>query len=188
MELDTLEVERAAQWRSWLKNNHHGKHGVWLVFRKGGTAKSIGYDEALDEALAYGWIDSVIRKIDDGRYARKFTPRRPWSIWSSRNIDRIEKLKAEGRVTKWGLEAFSKRTSEISMLEKVNAEGAKIPEDLQIALSANKRARDNFAKFGLGYRKKYLVWISGAKRPATRKKRIAEAVDLISQNVKDLLK
>jgi uncharacterized protein YdeI (YjbR/CyaY-like superfamily) len=86
MGLQTLEVENAAEWRSWLRKNHLTKEGVWLVFRKGAMRKSIGYGEALDEALAFGWIDSLIRKIDGDRYARKFTPRRPWSIWSSLNI------------------------------------------------------------------------------------------------------
>lgn len=159
---------------------------MWLIFRRGGL--SIDYGEALDEALTFGWIDSLIKKIDGERYARKFTPRRPWSIWSSLNIDRMEKLKEEGRMTKWGLEAFAKRTREISTVEKINAQGATIPSDLLIALRANKKAWDNFTKFTPGYRKKYLVWISDVKKPEIRKKRIKEAVELISHNVKNLLK
>jgi uncharacterized protein YdeI (YjbR/CyaY-like superfamily) len=146
------------------------------------------YDEALDEALAYGWIDSILKKLDDSRHARKFTPRRPWSIWSRRNVERVEALKREGRMTKWGLDAFDKRTSEVSQLEKVNAEGSVVPQDLIEALRRNKRASANFEKFAPGYRKKYLVWISAAKKPETRRKRIVEAVKLISENVKDLLK
>ena len=113
MELETLEVEDAAQWRSWLAINHQSGEGVWLIFRKKG-AKSLSYDEAIDGALAYGWIDSLIRKIDDTRYARKFTPRKPRSIWSTSNIARVKRLQTEGRMTKWGLEAFAKRTSEDS--------------------------------------------------------------------------
>ena len=146
------------------------------------------YDEALDEALAYGWIDSVLKKLDDSRHARKFTPRRPYSIWSKRNIKRVEALKRKGRMTKWGLDAFGKRTSEISQLEKVNTEGSVVPQDLTEALRRNKKASANFEKFAPGYRKKYLVWISAAKKSETRRKRIAEAVELISENVKDLLK
>jgi uncharacterized protein YdeI (YjbR/CyaY-like superfamily) len=91
-------------------------------------------------------------------------------------------------MTKWGLEAFAKRTSEISMLEKINAEEAKIPSDTQKALKANRNAWDNFATFSPSHRKRCLIWISSAKKPETRKKRIAEAVKLISQNVKILLK
>jgi len=111
LELETLEVEDEAQWRSWLAANHHSSQGVWLVFRKKGM-KSLAYDEAIDGALAYGWIDSLVRKIDDTKYARKFTQRKPWSIWSNLNIARVKRLRAEGRMTKWGLEAFAQRTPE----------------------------------------------------------------------------
>jgi uncharacterized protein YdeI (YjbR/CyaY-like superfamily) len=188
MHLEELEVDNAAAWSRWLQKNHLGSRGVWLVFRKEGTGPTMTYDEALEEALAYGWIDSILKKLDDSRHARKFTPRRPWSIWSRRNIERVEALKREGRMTKWGLNAFDKRTLEVSQLEKVNSEGVVVPQDLTEALRRNKKALANFEKFAPGYRKKYLVWISAAKKPETRRKRISEAVELISENVKDLLK
>jgi len=187
LELETLEVEDEARWRTWLAVNHHSSQGVWLVFRKKGV-KSVSYDEAIDGALAYGWVDSLVRKIDDARYARKFTPRKPRSIWSSLNIARVKRLRIEGRMTKWGLEAFAKRTPEISALERINAEGVRVPADLEEALRANAKAWSNYEKFAPTYRKRYVIWISAAKKQETRKKRIAEAVDLISQNVKELLK
>ena len=187
LELETLEVEDGARWRSWLAANHQSSQGVWLVFRKKGV-KSLSYDEAIDGALAYGWIDSLVRKIDDERYARKFTPRKPWSIWSSLNISRVKRLRTEGRMTEWGLEAFKKRTPEISTLERVNREGMKVPADLEEALRANAKAWSNYKRFAPSHRKRYFIWISAAKKPETRKKRIFEAVDLISQNVKDLSK
>jgi uncharacterized protein YdeI (YjbR/CyaY-like superfamily) len=187
LELETLEVGDEAGWRSWLAANHKSSQGVWLIFRKKGL-KSLSYDEAIDGALAYGWIDSLVRKIDDTRYARKFTPRKPWSIWSSLNISRVKRLRTEGMMTKWGLEAFSKRSPEISALERINAEGTKVPGDLEKALRANAKAWSNYARFAPSHRKRYVIWISAAKKPETRKKRVAEAVDLISQNVKDLLK
>jgi uncharacterized protein YdeI (YjbR/CyaY-like superfamily) len=187
--LETLDVSTAAEWHSWLDKHHLAKTEIWLVFhRKESKIPSITYGEALDEALAYGWIDSVIRKINDEKYARKFTPRKPWSIWSSLNVSHVNRLKKEGRMTKWGLEAFAKRTGEISQMERINAEGAKIPRDLTQALKKNKTAWNNFQKFTPSCKKKYLIWISGAKRPETRKKRIDEAVELISRNVKNLLK
>jgi uncharacterized protein YdeI (YjbR/CyaY-like superfamily) len=187
LELDTLEVEDEARWLSWLAANHQSSQGVWLVFRKKGV-KSLSYDEAVDGALAYGWIDSLVRKIDDTRYARKFTPRKPWSIWSSLNIARVKRLRTEGRMTRWGLQAFAKRTPEISALERINAEGMKVPADLEEALRANAKAWSNYEKFARSHRKRYVIWISAAKKPETRERRIAEAVDLISQNVKELLK
>jgi uncharacterized protein YdeI (YjbR/CyaY-like superfamily) len=163
--------------------------GIWLVFHRAGSGvSSVSYDEALDEALAYGWIDSMIRKVDEWSYVRKFTPRRPGSIWSKLNIARVERLRREGRMTKWGLEAYNIRTSEISVLEKVNAEGAVVPQDLEEALRKNRRAWANFQRMPPSHRKRYLIWIGGAKRPETRQKRIAEAVVLISRNVKNLLK
>lgn len=184
--LKTLQVPKQSAWRSWLEKNHDKTDEVWLIFlKKDSGERSISYEEALDEALAYGWIDSVIKKIEDKRFVRKFTPRRPRSIWSKLNIARIEKLIGEGRMTPWGLAAFEKRASQISLLEKFNAEGVRIPQD---SLRRSNKARENFERFSRSYRKKYLVWISGARTPKTRAKRIAEAVVLISRNVKVLLK
>lgn len=186
-DLENLDVPKASDWRRWLQNNHARSMGVWVVFHKKGLP-SIAYDEALDEALAYGWIDSIIRRVDDRSYVRKFSPRRPWSIWSTSNISRVEKLKKGGKMTDWGLEAFARRSGEISMLEKVNREGAPVPKDLEDALRKNRKAWANFGKFAPSHKKRYLTWIGGAKRPDTRKKRIDEAVVLISENLKNLLK
>ena len=189
MDLQSLRIRDATEWRSWLSKNHLRQQGVWLLFRrKSAAVKSITYQQAIDEALAYGWIDSVIKRIDSETYARKFTPRRPWSIWSKANIERVERLKAAGRMVKPGLEAFAKRTGEISLLEKFNAEGVKTPKDLEDALKGNRTAWTNYERFAPSYRKRYLIWISGAKRPETRQKRVSEAVHLISRNVKELLK
>lgn len=185
--LKTLDVTSSAEWHSWLEENHLREQGVWLVFHKKG-APTISYSDALDEALAFGWIDSVIKRVDDEKYVRKFSPRHPGSIWSTININRVSKLKRQGRMTKWGLAAFSKRTGELSMMEKVTQEGVVVPKDLEDALRKNDLAWRNFQGFTDGYRKKYLIWIKSAKRPETRKKRIDEAVELIARNVKNLLK
>ena len=188
-DLTRVEIADRPGWRSWLRAHHSNEMGAWLVFhRKDSGLPSISYDDALEEALAYGWIDSVIKKIDDRSYVRKFTPRQPWSIWSTSNIQRLERLKKEGRMTKWGLEAFAKRTDETSLLEKFNRKMPSTPSDFEDALMKNKDAWANFQRFAPSHRKRYLIWISGAKRPETRKKRIEEAVVLISRNLKDLLK
>jgi uncharacterized protein YdeI (YjbR/CyaY-like superfamily) len=187
--VETLDVADAAEWHAWLQEHHLDRQVIWLVFHRGGSGvQSISYWEALDEALAFGWIDSIIKKIDDGSYARKFTPRRPGSIWSKLNITRVGRLRKEGRMTEWGLEAFEKRTGEVSMLEKVNVEGATVPKDFEAALRKNKQAWANFRLMAPSHRKRYLVWLAGAKRPETRKKRIDEAVLLVAKNVKNLLK
>jgi uncharacterized protein YdeI (YjbR/CyaY-like superfamily) len=187
--LETLVVSTVAAWHAWLQKYHLTRDGVWLVFHKPGSAiESISYDDALDEALALGWIDSVIKKLDDHRYARKFTPRRPGSIWSKRNIVSVRRLQKERRMTVWGLEAFEIRTGELSLADKFKAIELRSPEDLEAALRRNKRAWKNFQQFTPSYRKRYLMWISAARNPETRQKRIIEAVALISQNVKSLLK
>jgi uncharacterized protein YdeI (YjbR/CyaY-like superfamily) len=187
--LKTIDVSKQSDWHSWLDMNHDREAGVWLVFhRKGSGESSISYDEAIDEALAYGWIDSVVRKIDERRFARKFTPRRPRSTWSKLNINRVRKLTQERRMTRWGLVAFEKRTSEISLLEKFNIEGVRIPQDFEDSLRKNQKAWKNFERFTPSYRKRYLIWISGTKTHETRAKRITEAVSLVSRNVKAPLK
>ena len=159
-----------------------------MFHRKGKGNPSPTYEEALDWALAYGWIDSLIKKLDDSKYARKFTPRKPWSIWSTPNINRVNRLKLDGKMTKWGLEAFKMRTSEKSLLEKFSDKEVEIPNDLAQALRANAKAWTNFQEFSPSYRKRYLIWISGAKQSKTRQRRILETVELISKNVKALLK
>jgi len=186
---ETLDVPSAKGWRLWLKKNHLAKQEIWLVFHKATSGvPSISYEDALDEALAFGWIDSVIKKIDDEKYARKFSPRRPRSIWSKSNIGRVERLRQEGRMSKWGLEAFEKRTGEVSLLEKFNREKAVVPGDFEVALKNSEIAWSNFQKMAPGHRKRYLMWIADAKKPETRQKRIAEAVLLVAQNVKNLMK
>ena len=157
-------------------------------YKKDSGHVTISYEAAVDEALAFGWIDSVIKKVDEKRFVRKFTPRRPGSVWSKYNLERVKKLRAEGRMTKAGLEAFEKRTGKVSLLEQFAGKPLEIPEDLKAALRKNRAAQEAFLRFGPSHRKRYLMWISAAKKPETRKKRIAEAVVLISQNVKNLLK
>lgn len=187
--MKTLQVSKSSDWHSWLERNHDKEDGVWLVFLKKGSGEpSISYEEALDEALAYGWIDSLIKKVDKKWFVRKFTPRRPWSIWSKLNIARVEKLIGDRRMTRWGLAAFERRTPQISLLEKINVEGIRIPPDFEDGLRRNKKAWQNFERYSPSYRKRYLIWISGAMTPQTRAKRIAEAVVLVSRNVKALLK
>ncbi|HUK79771.1 MAG TPA: YdeI/OmpD-associated family protein [Nitrososphaerales archaeon] len=183
----TLDARDAREWHDWLAKHHLDTDGVLLVFHKCGVP-SISYGEALDVALAYGWIDSVIRRIDDARDTRKFTPRRPRSIWSKLNVDRVSKLTREGRMTKRGLTAFSQRTSEVSLLERFNAGQIGIPPGFEVALRKNRKAWANYQRMSPSHRRRYFIWISGAKKWETREKHIAEAVQLIARNVKDLLK
>ncbi len=130
----------------------------------------------------------MVRRIDDQRYALRFTPRRSGSLWSKLNQARVRKLTGEGRMTRAGLEAFEKRTSKVSMAERFKVREPPMPDDFITALAENKKASENFRKFAPSYKRRYLMWLVSAKKPETRKKRIAEAVDLVARNVKSLLK
>jgi len=103
---------KAEDWLPWLRSNHNKQPGVWIIFSKKTTGiTTLSYEEALDIGLAYGWIDISIRKIDDRSFGRKFTPRRPESVWTPGNVERALKLIREGKMTEWGLEAFQRRLS-----------------------------------------------------------------------------
>jgi uncharacterized protein YdeI (YjbR/CyaY-like superfamily) len=176
-------------WRAWLQHNHLLEKEVWLIFFKRGAEESgVSYDEALDWALCFGWIDSMIRKIDDFRYARKFTPRRPGSVWSKSNIDRVERLTKEGKMTGRGLTLFRDRSGERSHAEKFREDEPPFPPEFLSAVKNNRRAWANFQKLAPGYKRRYLMWIANAKTAETRDRRIEEAVALIAKNVKSLLK
>ena len=111
---------KAEHWGSWLELNHDKQSGVWVVFpRKAVNERAMSYEEALDIALTHGWIDISIRKIDEKTFGRKFTPRRPESIWSPGNVERAQRLIKVGRMTKWGLEAYKKQLSKPKAVKKV---------------------------------------------------------------------
>ena len=185
----TLEVRSVAEWEKWLRRNHLKSREAWLVYRKGRTESAyVSYEESLEAALAFGWVDSLVKRIDAVRYARKFTPRKPRSVWSRSNIDRVERLKAEGKMTRWGLEAYDARTREASLAEKLEGVELRVPEDLREGLRENEVAQNNFERLSPSRRRRYLMWIAAAKRPETRQGRVQEAVKLISMNVKDLFK
>lgn len=163
--------------------------GVWLIFYRNATGKArLSYDEAIGEALCFGWVDSTIKKIDDDKYARKFTPRRADSIWSKLNIDRVERLTKEGKMTEYGLAPFRARSSEISLAEKFKVKEPPFPVEFLNALRTNRQAWGNFQKFAPSYKRRYLMWITSAKAAETRTGRIEEAVTLIAKNLKSLLK
>jgi uncharacterized protein YdeI (YjbR/CyaY-like superfamily) len=104
-ETEELHMTSRGNWRSWLKKNYHIKKEAWLIFYKKHTSKpNVTYDEAVEEALCFGWIDSTIKRIDDEKFARKFTPRKPNSKWSESNKKRAEKMITQRRMTKAGLE------------------------------------------------------------------------------------
>jgi uncharacterized protein YdeI (YjbR/CyaY-like superfamily) len=173
-----LAPETLADWRAWLAENHASAGSVWLVaFRKGAGRAAFTFDEAIEEALCYGWIDSLPRKLDAERSMLLFSPRKPRSLWSALNKRRVERLVAEGRMREPGLAkvAAAKASGAWDALDAVEA--LAIPADLDAAFAGRPGARDRFTAFPPSTRRGILEWILQARTAETRARRIAETAD-----------
>ena len=188
MPADTLELfhpKTRAEWRRWLQTHHATARGVQLVYARRGTGlPSIAYDEAVEEALCFGWIDSTERKLDEQRYMQLFTPRKPKSSWSKSNKERVARLAEAGLMTDAGMARIeaAKADGSWSFLDAIEA--LEIPRDLAAALAKNAKALANFEAFPPSSKKIILLWIATAKREETRAKRIAETVALAGRNLR----
>jgi len=166
-----------AAWRSWLAANHAIAPGVWLVAYKQGTGKPrVTYDEAVEEALCFGWVDSLGRRLDDERTMLLVTPRRAKSGWSRPNKERIARLEAGGRLAPAGAAkvAAARADGSWELLDAVEA--LEVPPDLAAALAADAGGSAGFAAFAPSVRKPLLQWLVTARRPETRRRRIEEIV------------
>lgn len=172
-----------AGWRAWLIANHASSSGVHLVsWRKSSGRTSVAYDEAVEEALCVGWIDSVAGRLDDDRALQWFSPRRADSGWARSNKERVERLMAAGLMLPAGLAAIdeAKRNGTWTMLDDV--EDLVVPDDLAVALDAAPPARERWEAFSRSRRRALLVWLVQAKRPETRAKRVAETAAAAARN------
>jgi uncharacterized protein YdeI (YjbR/CyaY-like superfamily) len=184
--MNPLLCKTIEEWRTWLRQNHRKVDEIWLVFyKKGAGEQSFDYDSALDEALCFGWIDSLIKRIDDTKYARKFTPRNQISKWSESNKRRVERLIKDGRMTEAGL-AVVKAAKANGCWDKLDRPPTvtEVPAELQAALQKNKKAREHFNELAPSHQKQYIMWIAMAKRQETREKRIREAIALLEKGQK----
>jgi len=184
--LKTLYVADRRAWRAWLKKNHAKETEVWLIYFKKHTGRPrVPYDDAVEEALCFGWIDSTVRRLDAESFAQRFTPRRDSGNWSESNRKRLRKLIGEGRMTKAGLDKVDARVLD-SLDEKAPAVTKKaepvMPPQLEKALRAHGAAWENFRNLAPSYRREYVTWVSEAKKEETRERRIREAVELLSLN------
>jgi uncharacterized protein YdeI (YjbR/CyaY-like superfamily) len=168
-------------WRKWLEKNHKKAPGIWLIYYKKESGKMrVPYADAVEEALCYGWIDSTQRPIDEESYMQLFMPRKPKSGWSKLNKERIERLIAEGLMTPAGLEKIELAKENGSWKKLDGIESLDIPPELKKALAkpSNKTAKKYFDGLNIPSPKKYVIyWISSAKLPATKEKRIAEFIE-----------
>ena len=179
-ELMTLHLRSHRQWRAWLAKHHTSSPGVWLVFHKAHTGvKSIPYEDTVREALCFGWIDSLVKRLDDDRYAIKVTPRQPASKWSDINRKRWRELKAAGLLTSAGLAAApTNNTYAPRPVVPV------LPAYIRSALKTNSKAWEFFRQLAPTSRRDFVVWIHIAKRPETREKRLRESIRLLAAGKK----
>jgi uncharacterized protein YdeI (YjbR/CyaY-like superfamily) len=176
-------VKTQAEWRNWLRRNHNKNSGVWLVFYKKHTGKpSLEYEAVVEEALCFGWIDSIIKKLDDQRYARKLTPRRPGSRWSELNKRRIAKLIRQGRMSASGVARVTE-AQESGLWEESGRPdmSREIPNEFKKALAKNKKAKTFFDQLPPTYRNHFTDWISVAKRQETKQRRVSESIALLER-------
>ena len=181
-----LLVTNRDDWRAWLRRNHDTEKEIWLIYYKKHTGKPrIPYDDAVEEALCFGWIDSIIKKIDDEKFAQKFTPRKGKSKWSELNKRRARKMVKEDKMTEAGLAKIkdAKNSGEWFKTASVGRELV-IPPYMEKALATNKKALGYFNNLANGYKRQLVGWITSAKREETRKRRLTEAINLLEQNKK----
>jgi uncharacterized protein YdeI (YjbR/CyaY-like superfamily) len=178
--MKTLVVRTVDEWRRWLAEHHASEAEVWLVFYKRHTGvASVDYKDALDEALCYGWVDSLVKRLDDRRYALKFTPRRQDSRWSAANRKRYEALKASGRLKPAGItrpptdRGYGPRPVRLAL-------PATLPPYMQAALKKHPVALRHFESLPPEQRRRYFAWIESGKREDTKLRRLKEAIRLLA--------
>jgi uncharacterized protein YdeI (YjbR/CyaY-like superfamily) len=178
---ERIHIHDRKVWRKWLDKNHARKSGVWLVFHKKKTGKpSLAYEDAVEEALCFGWIDSQVKRVDNGSYVQKFTPRKATSTWSASNKKRARKMISQGRMTAAGLRAIeeAKQSEAWNTLEKVDR--VEMAPVLKTELARNKRAREQYERIPMSQKKQFLWWIVSAKREETKMKRTGKAIELLT--------
>ena len=170
----TLYVHRVTDWRAWLRKYHQTRPEIWLVFyRKGSGKPRISYNDAVEEALCFGWIDSQMAKLDADRFAQRFTPRRPGSPVSEMNRTRARRLVREKRMTKAGLDAIG----------TLHAGRVVVPPDIKAALQRDPSAWKHFQRFPAAYRRLRIAFVEGARRrPDEFKRRLSHLVRRSAKN------
>jgi uncharacterized protein YdeI (YjbR/CyaY-like superfamily) len=180
--MKTFDARTLVRWRQWLADHHASESEVWLVFHKLHTGKaSVEYLDALDEALCYGWIDSLVKRIDDDQYARKFTPRKPGSKWSAINRKRYADLEKAGRVKPAGKARSPAQGGNYDSMVHVPE---KLPPSVAKGLRASPEAWSFFKTLTPREQRMYLGWIWVAKKDETKQRRMKEAIRLLSKKQK----
>jgi uncharacterized protein YdeI (YjbR/CyaY-like superfamily) len=184
-ELDWFHPESREEWRAWLAANHATARGVWLVAWKTATGRPrLAYAEGVEEALCFGWVDSLARGVDDERSRLLYTPRKPRSGWSRPNKERVGRLLAAGLMEPAGLAVVEAARADGSWSLLDDVEDLIEPDDLRAALDADPAARANWDAFPRSARRGILEWILQARRSETRQRRVAETARLAAENIR----
>jgi uncharacterized protein YdeI (YjbR/CyaY-like superfamily) len=179
--LKLLKVPSRQEWRTWLREHYDSASEVWLVFWKRRTGvTSLSYTDAVEEALCFGWIDSIVRRLDDVQYARKFTPRKADSRWSSINRRRYEDLKSRGLLAASGL----MRAPTCRSGDAPRPSASATPFYIEERLKTHPRAWQFFEQLAPSYRRAYIGWIESAKKDETKERRLREALSLLAAGKK----
>ena len=184
-EIEKFYPKSRQEWREWLQDNHDKKQSVWLIYyKKNSNIPTVIYSEAVDEALCFGWIDSKSKPIDEHKFMQFFSRRKPNSVWSRVNKEKIERLTNEGLMTEAGYEIIeiAKQNGSWTILDE--AEALVIPDDLDKEFQKRKNAKEYFLSLSRSDKRNILQWLVLAKRQETREKRIAEIVELADKNQK----
>ena len=171
-----------ADWRNWLAKNHDREREVWLVYFKPASGKTnIDYEGSVEEALCFGWIDSIIQKIDEEKYARKFNPRRMESKWSETNQRRVLKVIREGRITEAGMAKVTFDVSKVNISKpKPKRPLLKMPEKIEKALKSRPDVWEAFQKIAPSLQRNYILWLSDAKKPETFERRLQILIEEVT--------
>ena len=174
--------QSAADFREWLTSNHHKVQELWVGFYKKKSGKvGIGYPEAVDEALCFGWIDGIKKAVDDVSYTHRFTPRKLKSFWSAVNIKRVGELERLGRMMPQGLKAFAGRDEQKAMQYSYERSACKLEGRYEKQFRGNAKAWEFFQAQPPGYRRTATWWVISAKREETRAKRLATLIETSEQ-------
>jgi uncharacterized protein YdeI (YjbR/CyaY-like superfamily) len=181
-----LDFRTRSQWCSWFEENHTRDRGVWvIVYKVGSSMEGLSYDDAVEEAICYGWIDGRMQSVDGDRFRQWFSPRRGNSIWSRLNRGRAERMMEEGLMVEAGYAEVEKARGN-GMWESAytSREPPEVPDDLIEALMGDEEAWANWEAFSNSVRLMYTRWVLDAKREATRARRISEVVRRAAGNIK----
>src|SRR5262249_48729531 len=184
----TLYVPSREEWRAWLTKHYQSETEVWLIYYKKHTGQlRISYDHAVEEALCFGWVDSIVKRIDDDKFAQKFTPRRDWTKWSALNKRRLRKLIREGRMTEAGLAKIDRAMLGDKPARAGQAKQSKgdldVPRFVKQALTADGKAAETFRRLSPSPRQAYIRWITEPKKDQTRQRRLQESVSRLAHRI-----